>query len=409
VDSIKASYGQVILVDAGGFFPDNDSAPYQDVASFLMDGMVLLGTDAVGAGEKELRYGYSFLRANIERSGLPVVCANLFMKKSGKPALTPYIIKKVGGVKVGIFGLMSDKVAYGPSQDSLRVDEPVATARQVVEEMRKKGATVVVLLSQLGKVDSEDLAASVPGIDVLIVGHASSLLMKGRMIKNTVACYGGEKGQHIGRTLVTLDAKRAMATGESDVFMLGPEVGDREEIARLVKAFDDGFSDKLRKIQMEKAAQASQARAPDSPDRYLGADLCIRCHQSEGDQWKTTSHSVAWKTLTDGGNDTKVECIGCHVVGYRKPGGFQNVADAVRLSNVQCESCHGMGTMHESFANPKKTVTEQVCVECHQGENDPHWDWRSKRALIVHSNLSGETLKTKTPGATTMPKPAGSH
>lgn len=373
-----------------------------------MDAMVLLGTDAVGAGEKELRYGYSFLRANIERSGLPVVCSNLYLKKTGKPALTPYIIKKIGGVKVGFFGLMSDKVAYGPSQDSLRVDEPVAAARLMVAELRKKGATVTVLLSQLGKVDSEDLVATVPGVDVLVVGHASALLMKGRMIKNTVACYGGEKGQHIGRTLVTLDAKGRQATAESDVFMLGPEVGERAEIGKLVKAFEDGFNEKLRKLQKERAAEAAKTKSPENPDRYLGADLCIRCHQSEGEQWKSTSHAVAWKTLTDGGNDAKVECISCHVVGYRKQGGFQVATDAPRLANVQCESCHGMGTMHESFANPKKTVTEQTCVECHQGENDPNWNWKTKRAMIVHSNTSGETLKKKT-GATTMPKATGSH
>jgi 2',3'-cyclic-nucleotide 2'-phosphodiesterase (5'-nucleotidase family) len=332
-----------------------------------MDGMVLLGTDAVGAGEKELRYGYSFLRAGIERSGLPVVCSNLFLKKTGKPALTPYIIKKVGNVKVGFFGLMSDKVAYGPSQDSLRVEEPAAAAKRMVAEMRKKGATVTVLVSQLGKVDSEDLVAAVPGIDVLVVGHASSLLMKGRMIKNTVACYGGEKGQHMGRTIVTVSPKGMQTTAESDVFMLGPEVGDKAEFAKLQKTFEDGFNEKLRKVQKERAAEAAKAKAPESPDRYLGADLCIRCHQSEGEQWKTTSHAVAWKTLTDGGNDTKAECVGCHVVGYRKAGGFQSVADAPKLANVQCENCHGMGTMHESFANPKKTVTEATCVECHQG------------------------------------------
>ena len=397
------------MVDAGGFFPEQDAPEYKDVASFLMDAMVLLGTDAVGMGEKELRFGVSFLRANIERSGLPVVCSNLYLKQTGKLAVAPYVIKKIGSVKVGFFGLMSDKFTYGPSQDSLRVDEPAVTARRVVAEMRKKGATVTVLLSQLGKVDSEDLVANVPGIDVLVVGHASSLLMKGRMIKNTAACYGGEKGQHMGRTLVTLDARRAQATAESDVFMLGPEVGDRAEIANLVKAFEDGFNEKLRKVQQTRALEAAKAKSPESPDRYLGAELCIRCHQSEGEQWKTTSHSVAWKTLTDGGNDAKVECIGCHVVGYRKQGGFQAAADAPKLGNVQCESCHGMGTMHESFANPKKTVTEQTCVECHQGENDPHWNWQSKRSLIVHTNKSGETLKKRTPGTTTMPKPTGSH
>jgi len=374
-----------------------------------MDGKVLLGVDAVGMGEKELRYGYAFLRANIERSGLPVVCSNLFLKKTGKPGVTPYIIKKIGRVKVGFFGLMSDKFSYGPSADSLRVDDPTATAKRVIAEMRKKGATVTVLLSQLGKIESEDLVANVSGVDVLIVGHSNSLVLKGRMVKNTVVCYGGEKGQYMGRTIVTLNPKGEQATAECEAFMLGPEVGERAEIAKLVKAFDDGFADKLRKIQKERAAEAAKVKAQDNPDRFLGADLCVRCHQSEGEQWKSTSHSVAWKTLTDGGNDTKAECVGCHVVGYRKPGGFHSVADAPKLANVQCENCHGMGTQHESFANPKKTVTEQTCVECHQGENDPHWNWQSKRGLIVHSNRSGETLKKKTPGATTMPKTTGSH
>ena len=400
----------MVLVDAGGFFPENDAPEYQDVANFLMDGMKLLGTDAVGAGDKELRYGYSFLKANVERSGLPVVCANLYLKKTGKPAFAPYIIKTVGSVKVGIFGLMSDKVAYGPSQDSLRVDPPEATARRVIAEMKRKGATVTVLLSQLGKVDSEDLVAVVPGIDVLVVGHASSLLMKGRMIKNTVACYGGEQGQYMGRTAVTLNARRGQATAESESFMLGPEVGDRAEMVKLVKAFEDGFNEKLRKIEKERAAKAAESKGlADGPERYLGAELCARCHQAEAEQWKTTSHSVAWQTLLDAKQENSPECISCHVVGYRKPGGFQNVADASKLANVQCESCHGMGTMHEAFANPQKTVTEQVCVTCHQGENDASWNWSQKRPKILHSNLSGETLKSKKGHAGAMGKASGSQ
>ena len=389
------SYDQVVLVDAGGFFPENDASEYQDVASFLMDAMKLLGTDAVGAGEKELRYGYSFLKANVQRSGLQVVCANLYLRASGKLALTPYVIKQVGTVRVGIFGLMNDKVAYGPSQDSLRVEEPSVAARRVIAEMKKKGATVTVLLSQLGKVESEDLAAAVPGIDVLVVGHASSLLMKGRMIKNTVACYGGEQGQYMGRTIVTLNPARAQATAECDAFILSPEVGERADMAKLVKAFEDGFNEKMRKVEMERTARAAASKAADTPDRYLGAELCMRCHQDEGEQWKTTAHSVAWQTLVDNKKDATPECVTCHVVGYRKPGGFQGTGDAPRLANVQCENCHGMGTMHEAFANPHKTVTEQVCTTCHQGENDPVWNWQLKRPKIVHTNMSGETLKNR--------------
>ena len=34
---MKLSYDQVLLVDAGGFFPESDGPEYQDVAGFLMD------------------------------------------------------------------------------------------------------------------------------------------------------------------------------------------------------------------------------------------------------------------------------------------------------------------------------------------------------------------------------------
>jgi 2',3'-cyclic-nucleotide 2'-phosphodiesterase (5'-nucleotidase family) len=253
-DSIRAAYSQVLLVDAGGFFPEPNDTLLKDVANFMMDAMQLLKTDAVGMGETELKFGYPFLKDNIARSGLPLVSSNLMIRATGKPALTPYIIKKVGTTKVGIFSLMSDKMALGPSQDMLQVEEPTAAARRVVAEMRKKGATVTVMLSQMGKVDSEDLVANVPGIDVLIVGHTTSLLMKGRRVKETVVCYGGEQGQYMGRTLLTLDRAGKMTNGECDVYMMGPEVTNDPEVAQLVKDFETGMAEKQKAADKARAA-----------------------------------------------------------------------------------------------------------------------------------------------------------
>ena len=48
MDSIKAAYGQVVLVDNGGFFPEDEM--HKDVATFLIDAMKVMGTDAVGLG-----------------------------------------------------------------------------------------------------------------------------------------------------------------------------------------------------------------------------------------------------------------------------------------------------------------------------------------------------------------------
>jgi hypothetical protein len=361
-----------------------------------MDGMVLIGMDAVTVGERDLRFGLSFLTENVKTKKVPTVVANMDYAVGGKPVFPPYLIKTVGGVKVGVFGLITDKGNYGPAVDSIKVSDPNVAAQAAVKDMRAKGATVVVLLSQLGKVESEDLVANVDGIDAVIIGRDAPLLNKGRMIKNTVACYGGEQGQNIGRTLLTLDAQKRVVNGENDVYRLGPEITDKPSVLEIVKVFEEGFNEKMRRVEKEREAASSTAQADDSPDRFLGAGLCARCHEPEFKQWQTTSHSVAWQTLVDVKKDATPDCVPCHVVGFKEPGGFHSSSSTPDKVNVQCENCHGRGTDHDAFnAHP---VAEAACITCHQGDNDPEWNWAKKRPMIVHSNLSGVTIKNKKNG-----------
>jgi len=293
-------------------------------------------------------------------------------------------------VNIGVFALTSDKVDLGPSRDSLVVEEPAAAAARVVPELRKKGATVVVLLSQLGKVESEDLVSSVDGIDVVIAGRNVPVLQKGRMIKNTVACYGGEKGQNLGRTLVTLDAAKKMQTGENDVFVLGPEILEKPEVLQMVKAFNDAFNDKMRKLEKERAAKAAletggegQGQKP-SADHFVGTEICQRCHVPEYQQWLSTSHAKAWQTLVDNKKESTPDCVPCHVVGYQQPGGFRTADDAGKLGNVQCENCHGMGTQHEAMPTQPQKVTEATCRTCHNASTSPTFDFAVYQPHIVH-------------------------
>lgn len=394
IDSVRAEYGQVVVVDAGGYFPEFDT--HQDVAWFMMDAMKMLDLDAIGVGERDLRFGVSFLQQQAKRTTVPVISSNLNFKSQGKTVFPPYLIKQVGGVKVGMFALISPKVPLGPAQDSLSVLDPEATATKMVAELRKKGANAIVLLSQLGKVESEDLVAAVEGIDAVVTGHGVPVLPKGRLVKATVAVYGGEQGQYMGRTLLNLDEKKKVTGGDAETFMLGPQVSEDAEVLKLVKAFEDAFNEKQRKAEKETAAQTSlKSVEKESKDHFLGADVCMRCHVDEGTQWKTTSHSIAWQTLIDVKKDATPDCIPCHVVGFKQPGGYQSSADVAKLANVQCENCHGMGTQHEAFASAPAKVTEAACIKCHQGENDPHFNFAAYIPRIAHGNTSGETIKNK--------------
>ena len=380
----------MLLVDNGAFFPEEADSLYRDKAWFLMDGMVLLGTDAVGMSEKELKYGRGWLLAQLKRSRLPMTNANVWDKQTKKTLLPPYLIIKKGAVTTGVFALTSDKVDLGPARDSLTFEEPAVAAARVIPEMKKKGATVIVLLSELGKVESEDLVTSVDGIDVVIAGRNVPVLQKGRMIKNTIACYGGEQGQNIGRTIVTLDASKKMQTGENDVFVLGPEVGEKPEVLQLVKSFNDAFNDKMRKLEKERAVQSATQTGGEgqgqkqSVDHFVGSEVCQRCHMPEYAQWLKTDHAKAWQTLVDQKKDATPECVTCHVVGYKQPGGFQTADDAPKLGNVQCENCHGMGTQHEAMPASPQKITEATCRTCHNATSSPVFDFAVYEPHILH-------------------------
>lgn len=397
-----------MLVDNGGFFPDDSL--HIDYSWFLMDCMKLIATDAVGLSDRDLKFGLAYLKSQVKRTQLPVVCANLIDKRTKQPAFPPYLITSVGNVKVGVVGLLSDKVDLGPARDSLAVQEPQMVAKRLIPEMRKKGATVIVLLSQLGKVESEDLVTAVDGVDAVIVGRNVPMLQKGRLIKNTVACYGGEQGQYLGRTLLTLGAGNKVVTSENETFILGPEVGEKPEIASLVKDFEDKFNEKLRKVEMQRAAEQVSKAAQDTPDRYIGTEVCQRCHSSQSEQWKSTKHAHAWQTLVDAKKDANPDCIPCHVVGYQKPGGFSVAGQGVpKMANVGCENCHGMGSQHEAFASVPRKVGEATCLTCHTSSNSPTFNYANYLPHVMHQFAGKLPELPKHESSAPMMKGAGSH
>ncbi|HUK63181.1 MAG TPA: multiheme c-type cytochrome, partial [Dongiaceae bacterium] len=317
----------------------------------MADELGRMGEAGVGLGERDLHFGLGFLRAVVAHGGTPIVCANLVAKPTGAPVFAPYRIVHAGGVTVGVFGLLAPHADLGPSRDSLAVLDPVATAAKVLGELKAKGATVIVLLSSLGKVDSEDLVVALEGIDLVIPSRDIPLVQAARRVRGTLFLYGGEQGHYIGVSDLTVGANGRVAGGDGAMFMLGPDVPENATVLARVTAFEDQFNEHERRRQKERADAVAAATGDNEPppSHYVGAEVCGRCHAKEYAQWRTTAHAHAWQTLVDQRKDATPECVVCHVVGYRKSGGFETGADAARLGNVQCENCHGMGTEHESW------------------------------------------------------------
>jgi 2',3'-cyclic-nucleotide 2'-phosphodiesterase (5'-nucleotidase family) len=257
-DSMAKVHSQMSIVDNGGFSPQDKAR--EDEAWFMMEMMAKLGMDAVGTGPNDLQFGYAELKTNLARTGLPMTSANLIDKTTLAPALPPFVIAKVGDVKVGYFSLMPMKTDLGTARDSLQLADPEVAATKAVAELRKQGATVVVLLSQLGSVESEDLVSMVPGIDAVVCGGRNSpLLAKGRMFDNTVASYPGSEGHYVGVTTLKLGAGGKAIARESVTVPLGPEVADRPDVLEQVRAFEAALKERLAKNNPQDAHDHSHA------------------------------------------------------------------------------------------------------------------------------------------------------
>jgi len=259
-DSVRQLYSNVVRVDGGGFFPEDDTRA--DVAWFMMDELKKMDAAAVGVGERDLHYGLAALRVNAQRTAVPLVCSNLVLASTKKPVFATTIVKPVGAATVGFFGLISDKANLGPARDSLAATDPVVAARRAVADLKQKGATVIVLLSRLGKAETEDLVTTVDGIDVAIAGQSVPYLDQGRPFKHTTVVYGGEQGQYLGFSRVTLDATKHAGAIDAVTYMMGPAVRENAEVAARVTAFEDGLKQRQQSAGAEKEKAAPPAEAP---------------------------------------------------------------------------------------------------------------------------------------------------
>ena len=367
-------------MDAGDFF---GAAGSQDSlkSEFLVQAMDKLGYDAVTLGEREFNFGQAFLLATFKRTKIDVVSSNLVYADTKKPFVKPYVIKKMCGARVAFFGLIGKdmKIRTLSSERALEVLDPIATAKALIPEMRKK-ADIVVLLSHLGLTEGQRLTLEAPGIDVMVFGHQPGLFREIVKTNGVINTRTGERGQYIpGVHLVVEDGK--IASYDGDVTVLDDKVPADDEMNRTVDAFNDEMNRRLSNEPPPTPAQ--QVSTPLAADHFLGEKNCRRCHEAEYQMYSSQQHAGAFATLTKNQRDSSPDCLPCHVVGYGQPGGFASKQATPDLVNVQCENCHGMGTKHPDRGE-NVVVGPDVCLTCHTHEQNPNFDYEEALKHIVH-------------------------
>ncbi len=375
---------------------------------------------------------------------LPRVAANLAPVAGITTAKHRVVELRSGGVtwKVGVTEVLDPTL---PGLDKLGSVSPAAAALGAeIAAMKAEGASYHVVIAHGSRRFAETLAAQVEGIGAVIVGvvdgtERQRLGTPAAKLGNTWILEPGEQLQTVSRLRLSVDIAAGTVVPSADAWAIAPSAAElarelERVVARLAKFKADPSADPdfLARLEDERARLvATQAGTPQGPvvatfeqvkvtcklpvddvakqrlqdydqavasanrERftgikppppakgkagYVGIEACADCHDEAVAFWKTTVHAGAWKTLVDDKKDFDLSCVGCHVTGFRKPGGSELVEN-LGLRDVQCEVCHGPGSLHveDGGADTKlitlKSTAELCAGQCHTAEHSDTFDF----------------------------------
>jgi hypothetical protein len=145
------------------------------------------------------------------------------------------------------------------------------------------------------------------------------------------------------------------------------------------------YNDDLKALYTQELNLQPVAALPGQP-AFLGQAACVSCHEDPHDVWQETKHSHAWATLEAKNKTFDPECVSCHVTGYAQPGG-SIIGKTQGFENVQCEACHGPGSLHAADPDADdlihREVHKETCIGCHDPANSPRFDYDKYIPLIL--------------------------
>ncbi|RKY00557.1 hypothetical protein DRP77_11305, partial [Candidatus Poribacteria bacterium] len=335
-----------LLLDAGGIAEEvEDELDKLRVEEYLKL-MAQLGYDAVCPSRDEFPI--------LSRSPLNLVSANI-------EGATPFLVKELGGIRVGITGLSEG--------------EPIK--QLPLGDLRGK-ADVIILLTNLPAERVEEALGETRGVDYVISSRRGEL----GEVKGAKLLFSAPKGEGIGFIAI----RKGSLEGITGQVVLDDEVPEDGKVRDEIDGF---YREVIGKMRLR------TARKPlPGGNRYIGSEECRSCHQEEYESWVQTPHATAFNALLRRNRHFHPDCLRCHTTGYGYESGYEvGVEGNEKLEGVGCESCHGPGRKH--LLNPMKEniegkVGESVCMSCHDEEHSPGFDKLIKfvRSEVDHSRKS---------------------
>ncbi|MCU1479228.1 MAG: multifunctional nuclease/2,3-cyclic-nucleotide [Subtercola sp.] len=159
VDSFRAANPNTLFVSAGDNIGASTFTSFIQQDEPTLDALNAMHLDVSSVGNHEFDKGAADLEGRVESAAdFPYLAANVYDKATGAPALDPYFVKNVDGIKIGFIGAVTEELPslVSPAGLSTVTVGPIVPAVNAVADELKDGdpsngeADVIVLLVHEG-------------------------------------------------------------------------------------------------------------------------------------------------------------------------------------------------------------------------------------------------------------------
>jgi 2',3'-cyclic-nucleotide 2'-phosphodiesterase (5'-nucleotidase family) len=180
-EQLAARNTTVWLVDAGDF-SDGTPTSTEYLGEADVAAMNAAGYDMATIGNHEFNNPLAQMKKLVGLARFPILCANAADAATGKPLGQEYLVRNIGPLRIGVFGLITRETAtYPGAKEGVKIADEIETARRLVGVLRPK-ADIVIAISHAGERLDNVIAGQVPGIDVIVGGHSHSRLPTGEFV-----------------------------------------------------------------------------------------------------------------------------------------------------------------------------------------------------------------------------------
>jgi hypothetical protein len=372
LSKLRRENPDVVIVSAGGLL-SSDGPGDRLKGQYILKGYTSLQYDAVGIQWRDLVYGADF----ILKQPLPWVVSNW-----GNKMVPDHRVIDRDGHRIAFFNWLDPKNSpMRQMQGKHRlVDDSPASLQTALKKAKQRGELTVLATTLKAKQAVKIIGLTY--VDILIERAAYEEYGQPHMEGKTLVVQPGSRGMRLGRLELKLQ-KGSIKKWDHKIIPMPESIADAPELAAWYEEYNAKVKDAyLKRVELRKTEKSGK-----SP--YVGAEVCATCHVAQHKRWSDSQHAIAYEDLEDVGKAFDPACIGCHTVGFDKPGGFFDVNVTGHLLGAQCESCHGAGRVHVEAAGRKSTPNakwsrEKICGQCHIQKHSPGFKMDTYWPKIAH-------------------------